>query len=103
MKFMTLSIYPVEKATEIAAASDKGWATVPKERRPQAFYMLMSVPFDVPPNSLVDFTISESDSAEEIAARVYPYMLAGATVHIIPLLEVAIAGGAKRAEKKYRG
>jgi len=102
MKFMTLSIYPVEKAPEIAVASDKGWSSVPRERRPQAFYMLMSVPFDVPPNSLVDFTISESDSAEAMAAMVYPYMLAGATVHIIPLLEVAIAGAVK-LEKKYKG
>jgi hypothetical protein len=50
----------------------------------------------------VSFEISESDSAETMAARVYPLMLAGATVNIIPLLEVRIAGSVK-AEKKYRG
>jgi hypothetical protein len=62
----------------------------------------MCVPFDVPPNSLVSVTISESDSAETMAARVYPLMLAGATINIIPLLEVPVTGGVK-AEKKYRG
>jgi len=65
-------------------------------------YILSCVPFDVPPNSLVSFEISKSDSAETMAARVYPLMLAGATVNIIPLLEVRIAGSVK-AEKKYRG
>jgi hypothetical protein len=102
MKFMTLNIYPVEKAAEVAAASDKGWANEPKGSRPEASYVMICVPqFEVPPNSLVAFTISESDSAEKIAARVYPEMLAGATIRVIPLLEVPMAGGAK-AEKKYR-
>jgi hypothetical protein len=102
MKFMSLSIYPVEKTAEIAAASDKVWANEPRANRPEATYVLMAVPFDVPPNSMVSVTINESDSAEKIAARVYPLMLAGAMVQVIPLLEVPIAGGAK-AEKKYRG
>jgi len=102
MKFMSLVVYPIEKTAEIAAASDKAWAGVPRERRPESVYTLMCVPFDVPPNSLVSVTISESDSAETMAARVYPLMLAGATVNIIPLLEVPVAGGVK-AEKKYKG
>ncbi|OGO00814.1 MAG: hypothetical protein A2Y59_04245 [Chloroflexi bacterium RBG_13_52_14] len=101
MKFMTLSVYPVEKTAEVAAASDKVWANQPRESRPDAAYVMMCVPFDTPPNSMVSVMINESDSAERIAARVYPIMLAGATVHVIPLLEVPIAGGAK-AEKKYR-
>ena len=102
MKFMSLIVYPVEKTAEVAAASDKVWANETKANRPEATYVLMSVPFDVPPNSLVSVTINESDSAEKIAARVYPLMLAGATIHVIPLLEVPIAASAK-AEKKYRG
>jgi hypothetical protein len=102
MKFMTLSIYPVDKTAEIAAASDKVWANEPRANRPEASYVMLSVPFDVPPNSMVSVTINESDSAEKIATRVYPVMLAGAMVHVIPLLEVPIAGGAK-TEKKYRG
>jgi hypothetical protein len=102
MKFMSLVVYPVEKAAEVVAASDKVWASQPRESRPESIYVLMCVPFDVPPNSLVSVTISESDSAETMAARVYPVMLAGATVNIIPLLEVPVTGGVK-AEKKYKG
>jgi len=102
MKFMTLSIYPVAKAAEIAAAADKVWASQPREGRPASSFMLMSVPFSVPPNSLVAFSIGEADSAESMAARVYPMMLAGATVNIIPLLEVPLGSGAE-VEKKYRG
>ena len=102
MKFMSLVVYPVEKTAEIAAATDKVWASQPRESRPESSYVLMCVPFDIPPNSLVSVTISESDSAETIAARVYPIMLAGATVNIIPLLDVPVTGGVK-AEKKYRG
>jgi hypothetical protein len=101
MKFMSLVVYPVEKTAEVAAATDKVWAKQPKARRPEGSYVLMCVPFDVPPNSLVSVSISESDSAEAMAARVYPIMLAGATVNIIPLLEVAAAASVK-AEKKYR-
>ncbi len=102
MKFMSINIYPVDKAAEVAAASDKVWANEPRANRPEASYVMMCVPFDVPPNSMVGVAISESDSVEKMAARIYPIMLAGATVHIIPLLEVPIGGGAK-AEKKYRG
>jgi len=102
MKFMSLVVYPVEKAAEVVAASDKVWTSQPRESRPESIYVLMCVPFDVPPNSLVTVTISESDSVETMAARVYPVMLAGATVNIIPLLEVPVTGGVK-AEKKYKG
>ena len=102
MKFMTMMVYPVAKAAEIAVASDKMWSSQPQEGRPTSAFLMMAVPFDVPPNSLVAFTIEESDSAESMAARVYPLMLAGATVNIVPLLEVPIGGGSE-AEKKYRG
>ena len=102
MKFLTMSIYPVAKAAEVAAASDKVWAGRSQEGQPPSAYVLMTVPFPVPPNSLVGITIGESESAEEMAARVYPLMLAGATVDIIPVLEVPLGAGAQ-AEKKYRG
>jgi hypothetical protein len=104
MKFMTLIVEPTEKIAEIGAASDKVWTNVPKGNRPEFSYVMLCVPqLDVPPNSLVAFGISEADSADEIAARTYPLMLAGATaVRTIPLLEVPVAGAAK-AEKKYRG
>jgi hypothetical protein len=102
MKFMTLTTWPVEKTAEVAAATDKVWADQPRESRPMVNCVLLCVPFDVPPNSMVSIGITESDSAEKMAARLYPIMLAGATVQVIPLLDVPIGGGAK-AEKKYRG
>jgi len=37
-----------------------------------------------------------------VAARVYPVMLAGATVNIIPVMEYT-PGGAVKTEKKLRG
>jgi len=102
MKYMTLSIYPVAVAAEVGKASDKVWAGPSREGMPPSAYVLMTVPFPVPPNSLVAFTIGESESAEEMAARVYPLMVAGATVHVIPVLEVPLGHGAE-AEKKYKG
>jgi hypothetical protein len=103
MKFMTLVVEPVEKAAEVAAASDKGWANWPRESRPEVGYVMLCVPkFKVPPNSLVAFTISEADSADKISARVYPQMVAGATINVIPLVEYPM-GGAAKIEKKLRG
>jgi len=103
MKFMSLAIYPVEKAAEVTAASDKVWANMPKQTRPEVHHVLMSVPqFNVPPNSIISITISEDNSAEKIVERVYPVMLAGATMQVVPLLEVPVTGGVK-VEKKYRG
>jgi len=101
MKFLILSSWPVEKAAEVAAASDKALANAPRERRTPGYMPLCALP-EVPPDSMVSISISESDSAEEMAARLYPIMLAGASFNIIPLLEVP-AGGAAKAEKKYRG
>jgi len=101
MKFMSLSSWPVEKTAEVAAANDKVSATIRRERRVPGYMLMCALP-DVPPNSMVSIAISESDSVEEMAARLYPMMLAGAIINIIPLLEVP-AGGAVKAEKKYRG
>jgi len=101
MKFLNLTSWPVEKSGEVAAANDKVSANIPRERRVPGYVLMCALP-DVPPNSMVSIGIGEGDSVEEIAARVYPVMLAGATVNIIPLLEVP-AGGSVKAEKKYRG
>jgi hypothetical protein len=103
MKFMVLSVVPVEKVAEVSASADKVWAGLPKESRPKVIYMMLCIPqFNVPPNSLVTFAINEDDSAENFVAREYPQMLAGATVQVIPLLETPLGVTAK-AEKKYRG
>jgi len=101
MKFMTMSIFPVSKAADISAAQEKLVREYPSEGRPATGFLMMSVPFDVPPNSMVTVSIGESDSAEDMAARVYPLILAGADMSVIPLLELPI-GGMVEAEKKYR-
>jgi hypothetical protein len=104
MKFLTLSMWPLEKTAEVSAASDKAWAKLPKERREGSNYILMCHPagLDVPPNTMVSIGISEEMSAEEIAASTYPFTLAGGSIQIIPLLEVLMGSGVK-ADKKYRG
>jgi len=102
MKFMTMSVIPVEKMAEVAAASDKAWAGQPQERRPKNAYVLMTVPFEVPPHSMVSVYITEEESMEAVAARVYPVTLAGATVNIIPLMEY-VPGVAAKTEKKLKG
>lgn len=102
MKFMMLSYIPIEKLAEVSATSDRVWTKARRVKRTASTYLLLSVPFDVPANSHVTFNIFDADSAEEIAAIVYPIQLAGASIDIIPLLEVPVGGTAK-AEEKYRG
>lgn len=102
MKFMMLTYIPGEKMAEVSAASDRVWAKASPKKRADVSYMLMCHPFDVPKGCYVTFGIFEGDSAEEIAAGVYPMELAGATVQIVPLLEVR-SGSSAKTEKKYRG
>lgn len=103
MKFIALSMWPIEKTAEIAAVGDKVNAKLPKERRGGSAYILLCNPsFDVPPNAMVSVGIFDGDSAEEIAEANYPSMLAGASIQIIPVLEVP-AGSYVKADKKYKG
>jgi hypothetical protein len=102
MKFMTLVFIPSDKMAEVAAASDKAWAKMPREKREQTSYMLMCRPPDVPANCGVSFSINEGDNMEEMAASAYQMELAGAGVSIIPLLELP-GGGAAKVERKYKG
>ena len=102
MKFMVLAVVPIEKLGEAAAAHDKVWAAEPPERRPKSAYVLMCVPFEVPPHSMVTTYIIEADTMEAVAARVYPIMLAGASVNVIPLMEFT-PGGAAKAQERFKG
>ncbi len=80
----------------------QAWAARPAESRPKNAYVLSAVPFDVPPRSVVTVYITEEDSMDAVGARVYPVMLAGATVNVIPVMEYT-PGGATKTEKKLRG
>ena len=104
MKFLTLSMWPLEKAAEVSAASDKAAAKLPKEARGGSNYILMCIPayLNVPPGSMVSVSIDEAISAEDMAASLYPFELAGGSAQVIPLLEVPM-GGSVKADKKYRG
>jgi len=104
MKFLTLSMWPLEKTAEVSAASDKAAAKLPKELRGRSNYILMCIPagLNVPPGSMVSVSIDEADSVEDMAAGLYPFELAGGSAQVIPLLEVPMGGSAK-ADKKYSG
>jgi len=100
MKFLTFATYDPAKLADITAAADKV-ASMPGSNI-LAQYMCVGQPYPgVPPNTVGGFTISEAESAEAMAARLYPVVLAGATIHVVPVMEVPV-GGQVETEKKYR-
>ena len=103
MKFLSITVFDVAKTAEVAAASDKVWASPPPGIKMLANYVCLADLFlGVPPNTMETVAIAEAESAEALAAVSYPLMLAGATIHRVPVLEVPVAGAAE-AEKKYKG
>ena len=103
MKFLSFVTMPAAKIAEVAAASDKTMASPPPGYQALANYACLGAPFDgIPPNSMVSVSISEADSAEALAAVQYPLLLAGATIHRVPIMDVAI-GTAVQTEKKFKG
>ncbi len=100
MKFMSFTMFDVAKAAEVAAAGDTVSNT--PGRKVLAQYLCEAIPFPgVPPNTIVVVAITEAESNEAISAAMYPVMLAGATVHMVPVLEMPV-GGAAETEKQYR-
>ena len=103
MKFLSFVTIPAARVAEVSAASDKVLASPPPGYQVLAHYACLGAPFDgTPPNSIVSVSISDVDSAEALAAIHYPLLLAGATVHRVPIMDVAI-GTAVQTEKKYKG
>ena len=101
MKFLVFIMYDVAKTAEMGAVGDKVANTPGINALAQ--YVCLGIPFPgVPPNTLVGVVIEEAESAEAIAAASYPVMMAGATVHRVPIMEVPVGGGAE-TERKYRG
>ena len=95
-------MFDVAKAAQVADAGDKLVASPPPGFKMLTQYVCMAPPFPgVPPNTIVGFNISDFDSSEAMAAVTYPIMLAGATIHRAPILELPAGGGAE-VEKKYR-
>jgi hypothetical protein len=100
IKFLTFTIFDVSKVEQVAKAADKVWSSPPKGIKIEANYTCLANPFPgIPPNTIVGVTISEAESAEAIATTSYPLMLAGVTIHRVPILEIPVGDSAK-AEKK---
>jgi hypothetical protein len=92
----------VAKTAEVAKAADQVTSNPPPGFKLLAQYLCLGRPFDgIPPNTMVNVAIGETDSAEAIAAMSYPLMLAGVTFYRVPILEIPV-GGAAEAEKKSR-
>lgn len=100
-RFLTFFSYEATKTAEMATAGDKVNSNLPKGTKILASYVCLSPPFPVPPNTLVNVTITEVDNAEAMAATSYPLLLAGATISRVPIMEVQPKTAAK-TEKKYR-
>lgn len=101
MKFLTIITYEPSKAAEMAAAGDKV-ASMPGVKV-LGQYVCVGQPYPgVPPNTMGGFSISEAESAEDMGARLYPLVLLGATIHVVPIFELPV-GAQAEVEKKYRG
>lgn len=100
MKHLVIAVFDPAKASEMAALSDKT-SSIPGINI-LAAYACLGTPFPgVPPNNMVTFSICDDETAEAIAAALYPMMQAGATIYRVPIMELP-AGGTAETEKKLR-
>jgi len=96
-------MFDVAKAADMAAASDKVWASPPPGVKMLADYVCIGLAFPGhPPNTVVGVSVIEAESAEALTAVIYPLGLAGAMTWNVPVMEIPVAGVAE-LEKKYRG
>ena len=103
MKFMVIAVWDIDKGAELAKVTEKMDAAPPSGYRPLARYFCLARPFaGFPSGTGVSVLIAEAESAEAIISNIYPSMLAGADINVIPVLEIPIAR-ATRLEKKARG
>lgn len=103
MKFLQFGMFDVAKAADLAAASDKVWASPPPGVKMLADYVCIGLAFPGhPPNTVVGVSVIEAESAEALTAVIYPLGLAGASVWNVPVQELPVAGVAE-LEKKLRG
>jgi hypothetical protein len=100
MKFLVFAMFDVAKAAEMAQVNDKLGET--PGRKVLAGYNCLGLAFPgVPPNTIVSISVVEYESAEAMAAVLYPLELAGATVWAVPVLEMPV-GGHAATEKELR-
>jgi hypothetical protein len=103
MKILTISVFEPSKAAEISKVSDKVLPNTPGYK-PLAMYVCLGNPFpaEIPPNSMVSITIAEVENENALAAVNYPLVLAGMSIHRVPILEMK-SGKVAETEKKLRG
>lgn len=103
MKFVVMSVWDVGKAAELAKLQDKVDTAPPSGYKTLASYVCLAHPVSgLPSGTGVTITIAEAESAESIAAAMYPSMLAGADINTVPVIDMPI-GGVAEVEKKSRG
>ena len=101
MKFLIYSMFSPDKAAEVAQSVDKVSRAPGLKTLTQ--YVCQGIPFPgVAPNTMVGISVVEAESNDALSARIYPVSLAGATVWVVPVQEMAVAGAAK-TERKFRG
>jgi hypothetical protein len=100
MKFITFTMYDVDKFAEVAKASDKN-AKIPGQKL-LAMYGCMGKAFDgQPPNTILAIAIRETESAEALAAALLNLAFTGATAWAVPVMEMPV-GGAEAEAKKFQ-
>jgi hypothetical protein len=100
MKFLTFVTYDVAKAADMAQAGDKV-AKIPGQKM-LTTYICGGKPFDgLAPNTMVAITVREAETMEALAAAMYTYLVLGATVWSVPVLEFT-PGNLAEEEKKFR-
>jgi hypothetical protein len=103
MRFLRFLMMDTNKAEKLVQVSDKIWASPPPGVELLSNYACLGIAFPgQSPDTIVSVSMVEADSAEAIAATSYPLTLAGASMWVVPALEVP-AGGATEVEKKARG
>jgi len=103
MKFVVIAVWDVGKVAEVAKLSDKVDTAPPPGYKVLARYVCLATPFDgIPSGKGVTILNVEAESAEAIAAAIYPSMLAGVDINVVPVMEIP-SGGVSEVEKKMRG
>jgi hypothetical protein len=102
MKFLSFTMYNIDKLAEVAKAADKLATNPPEGYKILAIYSCQSNPFpgvELPPGTMVTASILECESAEAMASANLEITLAGGTISRIPILEVSTGGAEETVER----
>ena len=104
MKFVTFSVYNIDKLDEVAKAGDNLAKNLPEGYKILAIYACgTSNPFpgvQLAPGTLVSVGIVECESAEAMGAANLQYMAAGVeSIYRIPVMDVTPGGAEEVVEK----